>query len=148
VKNENFSRQIRIVWDNDSDNSQNILEATQVAVKSKFGFLMPLIIRYNKSTWSCWILSNFTTRSIALNNETLVMYIYVRIGIYHEFERILVILENNEHKVKCYSYCNIKTLCVSCNRRIANLPILINCGGKLTQKKEDDQILVYSSHHE
>jgi len=26
------------------------------------------------------------------------MYNYVRIGIYHDLERILVILENNEHK--------------------------------------------------
>jgi len=100
------------------------LGATQVAVKSKFRFLMPLTIQYNKSAWICWVSINFTIRSIAQNNEIWVMYIYVRIGIYHDLERIFVILENIEHKVKCYSYWNIKTLCVSCNRRIANLPII------------------------
>jgi len=76
------------------------------------------------------------------------MCIYVRIGIYHDLERILVILENNEHKVKYYSYCNIKTLCVICNRRIINLPIIDKLWWETNSEKEDDQLLVYSSHHE
>jgi len=76
------------------------------------------------------------------------MCIYVRIGIYHDLERILVILENNEHKVKCYIYCNIKTLCVICNRRIINLPIIGKLWWETNSEKEDDQLLVYSSHHE